>query len=104
LTWFRNLVALRRSNAALRYGSFTMLDAGNRDVIAYARTSADGSGVVVSVNCSSQPRTISLDIGSSGMKGTHLTTLATDDPALRTANSISGVTLAPFASWVVQVQ
>jgi len=104
LAWFRKLVSLRRSNAALHDGSFTMLDAGNPDVIAYARTSADGTGVVVAVNCSSQPRTISLDPGSSGVKGTHLTTLATDDPGLRSAASIRSVTIAPFASWVVQIQ
>ena len=104
LTWFGKLVALRRSNAALHGGSMTMLDAGASDVVAYARTAADGGGVVVAVNCSSQPHTIILDLGSTSIKGNHLTTLATSDPALNSANSLKSITLAPFASWVAEVK
>jgi alpha-glucosidase len=104
LTWFMRLVALRRSNAALHGGSMTMLDSGTPDVVAYARTATDGSGVVVAVNCSAIPRTITLDLGSTGIKGNRLTTLVTSDPALNSANSLKSITLAPFASWVAEVK
>ena len=81
-----------------------MLDTGNPNVIAYARTAVDGAGVVVAVNCSSESRTIMLDLGSTDIKGSHLTTLATDDPALKSATSLKSITLAPFASWVAEVR
>ena len=104
LRWFKALVALRRSNAALHGGSMTMLNAGNHDIVAYARSAADGSGVVVAVNCSNQPHTIDLDIASTGIKGSHITTLVSSDPALNEADSLKHVTLAPFASWVAEVR
>jgi alpha-glucosidase len=104
LNWFRTLAALRRSNAALHGGSMTMLDAGNRDIVAYARTAADGSGIVVAVNCSREPHTIKLDLAITGIKGSHLKTLATSDPTLNTLPSLKSITLSPFASWVAEVQ
>jgi alpha-glucosidase len=103
-TWFSKLVALRRSNTALHAGSMTMLDAGTPDVVAYARTAPDGSGVLVAVNCSTIPRTIALDLGSTGIKGSHLTTLVTSDPAINGPTSLKSITLAPFASWVAEVR
>jgi alpha-glucosidase len=105
LTWFQKLVALRRSNAALHGGTMTMLDPGNPSVVAYARKAADGSGVVVAVNCSSHPHTIALNLATTGIRGSHLTTLASSDPALTTgAISLKSITLAPFASWVAEVK
>jgi alpha-glucosidase len=104
LIWFRNLVALRRSNAALHGGSMTMLDAGSSNIVAYARTAADGSGVVVAVNCSTIPHTITLDLAGTGIKGGHLTTLAASDPALKSVTSLKSINLAPFASWVAEVK
>jgi alpha-glucosidase len=82
----------------------TMLDAGNHDIVAYARSAPDGSGVVVAVNCSSEPHTVVLDIGSTGIKGSRIKTLATSDPALYSAPSLKSLTLAPFASWVAEVR
>ncbi len=104
LSWYRKLVALRRLNPALHDGSFTLLDAGSPDVIAYTRTAADGTGVIVAVNCSNTSHNLKLDFGSSGIKGNHLMTLATDDPALKSAASLKSIALAPFASWVAEVK
>ncbi len=104
LTWFKKLVALRRSNAALHGGSMTMLDTGSPDLVAYARTASDGSGVVVAVNCSTIPRTIALDLAGTRIKGSHLTTLAASDPALSSATSLESITLAPFTSWVAEIR
>jgi alpha-glucosidase len=104
LSWFKKLSALRRLDPALHDGSFTLLDPGNPGVIAYTRTSADGTGVIVAVNCSNQTHNLTLDLDSTGIKGGHLMTLVTDDPALKTATSLKSITLAPFASWVAEVK
>jgi len=98
LSWFEALIALRRSNTALHDGSMTMLDAGDPKVLAYVRSSRD-QRVVVAMNFSAQPRTISLDV-----QGSKVATLLTDAPTLRTTTSLKSITLPPFASWVASVQ
>jgi len=98
LAWFEALITLRRSNPALHDGSITMLDTGDPNVLAYARSAGD-QRVVVAMNFAAQPRTISLDLQSS-----KVTTLLTDAPALRTTTSLKSITLPPFASWVASVQ
>ena len=97
LDWFKQLIALRRTNAALRAGEMVMLDTTNSNVLSYERK-APGATVVIAMNFTAQPETISLEV-----TGT-VKTLATDDPALKAATSLKNVTLAPFASWVVSVQ
>ena len=43
LNWYKQLIALRRTNATLHDGGFAMLDAGDADVLAYVRTAPEGS-------------------------------------------------------------
>jgi len=97
LAWFKQLTALRRSVPALHRGSMTMLDTTNPSVLSYERE-AGASKVVVALNCTAMPQTISLDVAGA------VKTLATDDPALATVTSLHSITLAPFASWIVSVQ
>jgi alpha-glucosidase len=103
LNWWRQLIALRRSNPALHDGVQTMLDTTNPSVLSYVRIER-GSAVVVSVNCTGTPQTISLDLSSTGVRGTKVATLLTDDPSLQSASSLTKVTLAPYASWIASVQ
>jgi len=97
LNWFKRLIALRRTNPALHDGSISMLDTANADVLSYLRTEG-ASRVVVAMNFSAEPRTISLDVAGTAK------TLATDDPALQSATSLKSVTLAPFSSWIASVE
>jgi len=99
LNWFKQLIELRRTNAALHSGSIAMLDTANPSVLSYLRKLENGPAVVVALNFTAQPQTISLDIGGGAVK-----TLATDDPALKAATSAKSVTLAPFASWIASVE
>jgi alpha-glucosidase len=98
LEWFRKLIELRRTNPALHSGDMTMLDTANTSVLSYERKATSGASVVVAMNFTAQPQTLSLDV-----PGT-VKTLATDDPSLDSATSLQNVTLAPYASWIVSVQ
>ena len=98
LDWFKKLIELRRTNPALHSGGMMMLDTANTSVLSYERKAISGAAVVVSMNFTGEPQTVSLEV-----PGT-VHTLATDDPALQTATSLKNVTLAPYASWVVSVQ
>jgi alpha-glucosidase len=99
LAWFKKLIALRRSNPSLANGTLTMLDTSNTKVLSYVRKVDGSPAVLVAMNFTSAAQTISLDVS-----GTHVKTLATDDPSLVSATSQKNVTLAPYSSWVAAVQ
>ena len=104
LEWYTRLIALRRSNAALRDGDLTMLNASDPNVLSYVRTAGSGSSVVVAMNCTAQPQTVSLNLAGTSAKGTSVKTLATDQPSLQNATSLNKILLPPFATWVAEVR
>ena len=105
LNWYKQLIEMRATNAALREGPLTMLDRTNPNVLSYVRKGSAGSpSVVVALNFTAQPQTISLNLAGTGVTGTDVKTLLTDDPSLQSTTSLSGITLPPFASWIASVQ
>ncbi len=103
LNWYERLIALRRTNPALRNGSMKMLDTANRSVLSFVR-STGASSVVVSMNCTGEPQTISLDPSAAGVTGTKVKTLLTDDPAIEKTTSLKSVTIAPYSSWIASIE
>ena len=82
-----------------------MLNPTNPDVLSYVRKGPAGSpSVVVALNFTAQPQTISLDLNRTGVTGGTVKTLMADDPSLQSVTSLKNVTLPPFASWVASVQ
>jgi alpha-glucosidase len=105
LAWYRELIELRRSNPALHDGGIVMLDKGDPSVLMYVRTAPKGSQpVVVAMNMSAQPRTVSVDLHGFGITGTTAKTLASSDASLMSATKLNSVTLPPFSSWIAAVQ
>lgn len=58
--WYARLLQLRKANAAMRSGAYIPLESGNAQVLAYARRDAAGNGVLVLLNMSGQPQTLSI--------------------------------------------
>lgn len=54
--WYRALLHLRHSDAALREGAYVPLDAGNPGMVAFARRANDGRTVLVLLNCTATPQ------------------------------------------------
>jgi len=104
LEWFKQLVALRRDIPALHSGTMTMLDTSNPDVLSYVLSTGTGPAVVVAMNFTATPKTITLNLAGSGVKGKTVKTLAADDASLKSTTTLKNVTLPPFASWVASVQ
>ena len=104
LNWFKQLATLRRDMPALHDGKETMLDTSNPDVLSYVRATASGPAVVVAMNFTSQPKTISLDLAGTGVNGSTVKTLAADDDSLNSIHSLKNITLPPYASWIASVQ
>ena len=101
LNWYRRLIALRRSNRALRSGRTVMLDHTNANVLSYARVSDDGETVIVSLNMSPQPQQVTLGLAQAGMRGSHLETLlSSPGPPPDGAAAYGPQILPAHAAWV----
>ncbi len=98
LNWHKQLIAMRRNDPALRSGSMTMLDTSNPSVLSWVRKGSDGKSVVVAMNCTAQPQTVSLKFAGSG----RVKTVLTDAPALQQHTTLDGIALPPYASWVAR--
>ncbi len=105
LRWYEQLMELRRTNPTLHDGGIMMLDESNPHVLSYLRTAPAGSKpVVVSLNLSDSPQTVTLDLKRAGAASDTVRTLAASDPSLVETHSAASVTLPPFASWVASVE
>jgi alpha-glucosidase len=105
LNWYKKLVELRRTDPALRDGALHMLDPTNPNVLSYLRKGPPGSpSVVVSLNFTAQPQTVSLDLAGTGVISNNIKTLMTNDASLQSTVSLTKIVLPPFASWVASVQ
>ena len=68
LSWYKALIALRRSSAALLEGAISFLDL-HPDVLAYERAADSGKRVLVLLNFSSRIRRVSLDAPRKSLLG-----------------------------------
>jgi alpha-glucosidase len=103
LQWYKRLLALRRSNPALRRGGMIMLDRDNPNVLSYVRTARAGSEVLVVLNLTAQAQSISLDLAGAGVAGHAVATLLTDAPSLQSVSSVNNLTVPPYATWIASV-
>ncbi len=100
LMWYKQLIAMRKTDPTLRDGDMVMLDATNPSVLSYLRKAVAGhSSILVALNCTGQPQTVTLDAGKAGAHGTTVSTLLTDVDSLKQQSSLT-ITLPPYASWV----
>jgi alpha-glucosidase len=104
LQWYKQLIHLRRSDAALAHGRMTMLDTSNTHVLSYLRTAGPGRTVVVALNFTAEPQAISLDLPASAGVKPAAHTLLTDAPALQNADSVRDLMLPPFSTWIASVK
>jgi alpha-glucosidase len=104
LNWYRHLISMRSRFATLRSGSMVMLDRDNPAVLSYARVSADGNAMIVSLNMSASAQTIHLDLAAAALGGERLVTLLSSPGALPDANVGAAVTLPAYASWLAAVR
>jgi len=104
LNWHRRLIALRRSNSALRSGRTVMLDQTNVSVLTYARVGARGETILVSLNMSQQPQTITLKAQAAGLSGTRCRTLLSSPGAIADAGASQPIALPAFGAWVAALE
>jgi alpha-glucosidase len=104
LHWYRHLISMRSRFTSLRSGRIVMLDMDNAAVLTYARVSADSNAMIVSLNMSATPQTISVDLAAEGLAGRRLVTLLSSPGPIRDTDVGTPLTLAPYAAWVAHVR
>ncbi len=105
LTWYQQLIALRRSNQALRDGGMIMLDTADPDVLCYLRTAPMGSAdVLVAINLTANSKKVSLDLPVDVNRWQRVQTLLSSTTAPWPAKELKDVTLPPFSSWVIELR
>jgi glycosidase len=79
-----------------------IIDDNNPNVLSFVR-SAGGATVLVSLNFSDAPKTLSFDAAKIGVPGRSLTPLAQSVESGSAAQSLDKLVLPPFASFVGEV-
>ncbi len=92
LNWTTRLIALRRTEPALREGDMTLVDDAGPDVLAWTRRAPGGRTVLVALNMGAQPRTLRLPGAATA------TSLAVSGAGVAVAGG--RLDLPPFTTWV----
>jgi alpha-glucosidase len=103
LNWYRALIKLRRTSAALRAGRTVMLDRTNSHVLSYARVAPDGGTILVALNLSAGRQTFRPGLAAAGVPATRVKTLLASPAPVAAGAADRNVTLEPFAAWVAAV-
>ena len=99
-TWYQTLIRLKKTNPAFAHGDNAMLDTANTQVLSWVRQTSGAPSVIVSVNFTADPQTVSLSVpNASGNVKTLLKTPGATDPT-----SISQIQLGPYGVYIGEVQ
>ena len=103
LNWYKQLIRLRRDNAALHSGKLTLLNTSDEHVLSWVRQAPGQPAVVVACNFTAEPQRTSFDLSQQGVNGKQAKTLLKSaggsDPA-----ALDQVMLPPYGVYVGQVQ
>jgi alpha-glucosidase len=100
LAWYKSLIRLKKTTPALARGDNEMLDTANTKVLSWLRKTPGEPAVVVSVNFTAEPQTVSLTVPGSGSQAkTLLKTPGAPDPS-----SLQAIELGPYGVYVGEVQ
>ena len=98
--WYQALIRLKKTNPALAAGAETMLDNENPKVLSWVRQASGDLSVVVSVNFTAEPQSVSLSIpGPGATLKTLLKTPGAPDPV-----SLQAIQLGPYGVYIGEIR
>jgi len=104
LHFYKRLISLRRSQRALRDGSYAALNPEDQNVFSYVRRTADGHHtIIVALNMSPETHTVAFNLGDIGLPQASLRPLLTAPSRFPMLESREGATLPPYAVFIGQV-
>ena len=99
LTWHKRLIELRRQ-AVAGHAQTEFLDRDNPKVLSYARMSPKGKALIVVLNISAEPQTVSLELDAAGVRGGQLKTLMSSPASMQHPTREKKIELAPYGTWI----
>jgi len=99
LSYYKQLIRLRKTNPALSEGDFEFLNEADNNVLAFVRKPGSGNAVVVALNFTAQPRPA--DLSAAGRRAT---VLVSSFAKAGDAVSLKDLTLPAYGAWVGQLQ
>ena len=101
LSFYKRLLEIRRSEPALRDGSYLALDRDDPYVLAYLRKNpGNEDSVLVVLNMSAEPRTPKLDLAALGIKDSSADTLISAPEIGRESLLLSELTIPAFGVFI----
>jgi alpha-glucosidase len=103
LNFYRQVLALRHQDAALRDGEYVALNESDPNVLSYLRRYKD-EAVLVALNMSSGAQKVSFDLQAQGLSASKATTMLTTGKANRGSASLKSVSLEPFSVYIGKLE
>jgi alpha-glucosidase len=102
LNWYKQLLALRRSNPSLLDGDYLALNEKDPHVLSYLRKTKNDAVLVV-INMSAAPQTVNFKLSKQRLNVKSAKTLLTTQLSLQTNSSAAQLSLEPFAVYIAAV-
>jgi alpha-glucosidase len=103
LQFYKHLLAFRRQSPALLDGDYIPLNQNDPNVLAYLRRSNDQT-ILVALNISASPHSVSFDLASQGLSGATFKTLLTTGKTPLATPGPQQLSLEPFAVYIAEVE
>jgi alpha-glucosidase len=103
LGWYRQLIALKKTDAAMHAGSEVMLNSNDDHVLSWLRVAPDGEAVVVACNLTAHPRTVGFHLDRHGVRVGALRTLL-KTPGAPDATGDGNVQLGAYGVYIGRVE
>ena len=105
LNFYKQLIALRRDQPALRNGSYVPVNRQDNDVLSYLRKNQQsGESVLVVLNMSKTPKTLAFDLKPEGINGRSAKPLLSNPSSKASAVPLNALRIAPFGTFVGAVE
>ena len=103
LNFYKQLIALRRTNPAIRDGNYVTLNPDDPNVLSFLRK-AGTSSVLVALNMSAQEQTVKFDLSGQGINASKAKLLLSSPAASSPGLTLSAVTVPAFGVVIAQVE
>jgi alpha-glucosidase len=103
LNFYKKLIALRRTNPAVRDGAYITLNPDDPNVLSFLRKGKGGS-VLVALNMSGRKQTVKFDLSGQGIRASAGRMLLSAPAAASENVTLGGVTVPPFGVVIAEVK
>ena len=99
----KQLLALRKSNPALRDGNYITLNPDDPNVLSFLRKTGNDA-VIIALNMSAQEQAVKFDLKGQGIASPNATSLLTAPEIAAKSVKLNSVTLPPFGVFIAEVK